>query len=336
MIITLRAARPSDYMTKITAVGPDDNCPTPLWLTFLARVTDNNEELQLYLQRMCGYCLTGSVREHAMFFLYGKGANGKGVFTQTIGAIMGDYHQAAPMETFVVSQGERHPTDLAMLRGARLVTASETEEGRRWAEAKIKQLTGGDPITARFMRQDFFTYDPQFKLVIAGNHKPSLRSVDEAVRRRLNLIPFTVTIPLHERDPRLTEKLKAEWPGILAWMIEGCHEWQRIGLAPPKIVCDATEAYLAAEDTINAWMDAMLEPDHSAFESTADLCASFQAWSKRAGEPPRSRKEFLHAIDSGRGFTPHRRNSERGFLGYRIKRWNEANIDENTTPYWQR
>ena len=129
---------------------------------------------------------------------------------------MGDYAAVAPMETFTASAFERHSNDLAGLRGARLVSAQEPEEGRRLAEAKIKSLTGGDPISAHFMRQDYFTFVPTFKLVIAGNHKPGLRSVDEAIRRRLHLIPFDLKIPAEERDHRLPEKLKAEWPGILA------------------------------------------------------------------------------------------------------------------------
>ena len=149
----------------------------------------------------------------------------------TVAGIMGDYHRSAPIETFTASNGDRHPTDLAGLRGARLVTATETEEGRRWAESRIKMLTGGDAVSARFMRQDFFEYKPAFKLFIAGNHKPSLRSVDEAIRRRFHLMPFAVTIPPEERDGELTEKLKAEWPGILAWMIEGALMWQTDGLA---------------------------------------------------------------------------------------------------------
>jgi putative DNA primase/helicase len=150
---------------------------------------------------------------------------------------------------------DRHPTDLAGLRGARLVTATETEEGRRWAESRIKQLPGGDTIAARFMRQDFFEYRPQFKLFIAGNHKPSLRSVDEAIRRRFHLVPFAVTIPPEERDGELAEKLKNEWPGILAWMIEGSLGWQTDGLHQPEAVSTATEAYLSAEVTIAAWLD---------------------------------------------------------------------------------
>jgi len=133
------------------------------------------------------------------------------------------------MDTFTASQTERHPTDMAMLRGARLVTAQETEEGRYWAESKIKSLTGGDPVTARFMRQDFFTYQPTFKLVIVGNHRPGIRNVDDAMRRRLHLIPFTYKPPRPDKD--LPERLRAERPGILAWAVQGCLEWQRVGLA---------------------------------------------------------------------------------------------------------
>ena len=185
---------------------------------------------------MVGYCLTGSIRDHALFFLYGTGGNGKGVLLNTCHDILGDYSAIAAMETFTASKADRHPTDLAMLRGARAVIAQETEDGQRWAESRIKALTGGDAISARFMRQDFFTFKPAFKLLIAGNHKPSLRNVDEAVKRRFNLLPFTVTISKDERDPELAEKLKGEWPGILAWAIEGCLEWQRIGLCPPNAV----------------------------------------------------------------------------------------------------
>src|SRR5262249_3016733 len=143
-------------------------------------------------------------------------------FLNAITGAMGDYHRTAPIETFTSTNTDRHPTDLASLRGARLVTAIETEEGRRWAESRIKTLTGGDKIAARFMRQDFFEFTPEFKLLIAGNHKPGVRSVDEAIRRRFNLIPFTVTIPPHERDEALGDKLQEELPGILAWIIEGC------------------------------------------------------------------------------------------------------------------
>jgi putative DNA primase/helicase len=191
-----------DYTTKVTAAAPNSECLTPIWDKFLERVTNKDRELQAFLQRMLGYALTGITDEHALFFLYGTGGNGKGVFTNAATNILAEYHRAAPIETFTATNTEQHPTDLAMLRGARMVTATETEEGRRWAESRIKTLTGGDRVSARFMRQDFFEYVPQFKLIISGNHKPGLRSVDEAIRRRFHLIPFTVTIPERERGTR--------------------------------------------------------------------------------------------------------------------------------------
>src|SRR5262249_20752119 len=156
---------------------------------------------------------------------YGSGANGKSVFTGTVAGILNDYHTTAPIETFTTSRGERHPTDIAGLQGSRLVTVHETEADHAWAEAKLKGITGGDRIKARFMRQDFFEFFPCFKLLIVGNHKPILRNVDEATRRRLHLIPFAVTIKPAERNQQLAEELKAEWAGILQWAIDGCLEW---------------------------------------------------------------------------------------------------------------
>jgi putative DNA primase/helicase len=225
-----RPHRSEDYMTKSTAVGPGGRCP--LFLAFLDRITGGDGELVGYLRRVLGYGLTGLTREHALFFGYGTGANGKSVLLSTVSGALGDYHRTAPIEAFIATNGDRIPNDIAGLRGARLVTATETEDGRGWAEAKIKILTGGDKTSARFMRAEWFEFLPAFKLVIAGNHKPSLRSVDEAIRRRFHLIPFAVTIPPEERDGELTEKLRAEWPGILSWMIAGALEWQAGGLRP--------------------------------------------------------------------------------------------------------
>src|SRR5262245_24756457 len=191
-----RPTVPEDYCMKITGckIAPPGT-PCPLWLSFLDTVMAGDQELIDYLQRVCGYCMTGYIKEHALFFLYGTGANGKSVFINTLRGIFGSYHTTAPIETFTTTGIASHPTDLAGLMGARLVTAIETEEGRAWAESKLKAITGGDEISARFMRQDFFTFTPQFKLTIAGNHKPRLRSVDEAMRRRFHLIPFAVTLP---------------------------------------------------------------------------------------------------------------------------------------------
>ena len=304
----------TDYMTKTTAVAPDASCQIPLWSKFLDRVTDRDKRLQAYLARMCGYSLTGVTTEHAMFFLHGDGANGKGVFMNTIAHIAGDYHRTAPIETFTATNNEQHPTELAMLRGARMVTATETEDGRRWAESRIKTLTGGDRIAARFMRQDFFEYTPQFKLVISGNHKPGLRSVDEAIRRRVNLLPFTVTIPKPDRDKELTNKLRAEAPGILAWMIAGCLEWQETGLAPPEVVIEATNAYLEDEDTIKQWVDDVCIVGKDQWASTDDLFGSWQDWAERHGEYVIPSRRFVQRLEA-LGFERHRPNQMRGFRG---------------------
>jgi putative DNA primase/helicase len=282
------------------------------------------------MQRLTGYALTGATSEHALAFLYGTGANGKSTFLNAITGCAGDYHRAAPIETFTASNADRHPTDLAGLRGARLVTAIETEEGRRWAESKIKALTGGDRIAARFMRQDFFEYVPQFKLIIAGNHKPGLRSVDEAIRRRFHLIPFTVTIPPEERDHELDHKLRAEWPGVLAWMIKGCLEWQRIGLAPPRAVTDATAAYLEAQDAIAAWIDDQCERHPSAWERSAVLFASWKIWAERSGEHAGDIKRFRDRLES-RGIECKRESGtgQRGYQGLKLLRSKEAD------PWWK-
>ncbi|HEV2400855.1 MAG TPA: phage/plasmid primase, P4 family [Candidatus Sulfotelmatobacter sp.] len=306
-----------EYITKITATGPGGNCP--IWLQFLARVTGGDPELQSFLQRMVGYTLTGSTCEQALFFLYGTGANGKSVYLSTISALLAGYAKTAPASSFTASANEQHPTDLAGLRGARFVTAIETEDGSRWAESKIKSLTGGDKIAARFMRGDFFEFIPEFKLVIAGNHKPGLRSVDEAMRRRFHLVPFTVAIPQEERDPSLTEKLRAEFPGILAWAIQGCLEWQQDGLNPPAIVRDATADYLASEDVIGCWLEDECFEDEALWTSSAALSLNYTAWCQRTAEKPISPKRLTQALDA-RGFVQKRTSSARGFSGIGLRR----------------
>ena len=313
--------RPEDYCTKIAPVAPGGDCP--LWHAFLARVTDDDTDLQAYLARVCGYWLTGHTHEHALFFLYGTGANGKSVFIETVAGFMGDYAITAPIETFLAAHGDRHPTELAALRGARLVVAHETESGRHWNEGRIKQLTAGDTVAARFMRQDFFTFKPTLKICIVGNHKPSLRTVDEAIRRRFHLIPFRVTIPPEERDQHLSEKLKAEWPGILQWAVEGCLEWRETGLSQPPAVQEATDEYLAAEDTFAAWLEECTEPAAEwAFETSADLFASWKTWADKAGEQAMSRKRFAEILQS-RGFPPKKgTGGVRGFMNIGLRRHN--------------
>ena len=314
---SLRPALRSDYMTKLTAAIPGGDCP--LWRSFLAQITAEDEELQRFMQRMCGYAATGVTREQAMFFLYGTGANGKSVFMSTVSGVLGDYARSAPIEAFIASSNEHHPTDLAGLCGARLVTAIETEDGRHWAESKLKALTGGDRIAARFMRQDFFEYTPQFKLIISGNHKPGLRTVDTAIRRRFNLIPFEVTIPPAKRDLELAEKLRAEWGGILQWMVDGALIWQRDGLDAPITVTEATESYFAAEDAISQWIVERCELGTDYWESSRRLFADWSQWAEANGEAVGKPKGFSQRIGERNGVSPKPTTAARGFSGIRLK-----------------
>jgi putative DNA primase/helicase len=315
------APRREDYITKTASVAPaPEGTPCPLWEAFLTRVTAGNAELNGFLQRYCGYCMTGHVNEHVFAFLHGTGANGKSTFINTVAGIFGDYATVVPMELFMGRESDRHPTEKAKLLGARLAIGHETQRGRRWDEATIKKLTGGDKVTARFMRQDFFDFDPTHKFLIAGNHKPNLSSVDEAMRRRLLLVPFTVQIPEPERDTELPEKLKAEWPAILQWAVDGCLEWRKFGLMVPAIVREASEAYFAEQDTIGQWIEECIVGDVDAFTRTLDLFASWKTWTEAKNHRPGSERAFVqalveHKLQKGQ----HSRTRQSGFWCVRVR-----------------
>jgi putative DNA primase/helicase len=309
------APRPSDYITKMAGcLCASPETPHPVWTAFLERIAPD-PELRAFLQRFVGYCLTGATNEHKFVFAYGTGANGKSTFINTISAIMGDYATVADVGTFIAAATERHPTDVAKLHGYRLVVAQETEKGRRWDEPKIKSMTGGDKMTARFMRCDFFDFVPKFKLWIVGNHKPRLENVDEAMRRRMLLVPFTVQIPPEERDPNLPVKLKAEWPAILRWAIDGCLEWQRKGLAPPKIVTDATDEYFDDQDIIKQWLEDRTEDGGPyAFTPTSELFTSWKEWCIERNLKPGTGNVFSDALVD-RGYV--RKKGAKGVRGFR-------------------
>lgn len=326
---------PACLMTKCTGVAPlwigerpdplVDYCPQ--WTMFLARVTGGDPLLQAYLKRVAGYWLTGLTQEHAMWFLYGTGRNGKGVFLNTLTRIMGDYAMVSSPDTFTADGHNKHLTVLARLQGARLVVSQETEEGVPWAEARIKAVTGGDPITANFMHRDPFTFIPNFKLAISGNHKPGLRSVDEAIRARFNLVPFTVTIPVTERDPGLSEKLWAEAPAILSWAIEGCHDWRHGRLAPPTKVTAATEEYFDSEDMTALWIAECCDVTDVRDETASSLlfeCWSW--WATKQGERPGTQKAFSRTMER-HGFRKERRNEGVKFL--RIM------LVKGGSPFWE-
>jgi putative DNA primase/helicase len=307
-----------DYCTKQAAVAPaPPGTSCPMWMQFINRVLANDRPMITFLQRYLGYCLTGLVHEHVLVFLFGTGANGKTTFTDTVKGILNDYAITAPMEMFLTTKYDRHPTEIARLKGARVVVAHETTKGRAWDEAKVKTLTGGDGLTGRFMRGDFFDFDPTHKLLIAGNSKPSLRNVDEAIRRRFVLVPFTVTIPVADRDPNLPEKLKTEWPAILRWTIEGYVEWKRIGLKVPDSVRRATEDYLAEQDTLGEWITDHVKTDPNAFTLTRDLFKSWKDWCEDRNLAAGAATAFSESLKE-RGYIKVHRALGNGFLGIKL------------------
>lgn len=306
------------HQSKITPVGLSPDCPQ--WLKFLEEVTAGDEEYQAYLQRVCGYAATGSTKEHALFFLYGPGGNGKGTFLNTLQAVLGDYAVVASMETFTESKQDRHPADLAMLQGARVVFAQETESGKAWAESRIKSLTGGDPITARYMRQDYFTFKPKFKLLIAGNHKPRLHNVDDAMRRRLQLLPFTQKFEGENRCLNLDEKLVKEHGGILQWIIDGAVEYESQGLSPPKVVLGATAEYFEGEDLFQQWLADCCDLDPNYFDKPSVLFEAWRNYAKAANEAAGTQTQFRESLENA-GFTSGNSRAKGGRFrqGLRVK-----------------
>jgi putative DNA primase/helicase len=254
----LRPAEPKDLITKQAPVQFDPGAKCQKFETFVREVMNEDEELIAYLRRVAGYCLTGLTDEQCLFFFYGAGANGKSTFLNVLKDVLGDdYCKQTPSDTLMVKKNGRNATnDIARLVGVRSVLSNEVEEGSRLSESFIKEMTGGDPISARFLFAEFFDFRPQFKIIIAGNHQPVIRGDDTGIWRRLHLVPFTVTIPAEKRNPKLSEALRAELPGILNWGLAGCLEWQQGRLSPPKVVTDAVSEYRSEMDVLGQWIEA--------------------------------------------------------------------------------
>ena len=298
----LRRSDPKDLITKAAAIAPADTADCPRWTLFLDEATGGDKELIRFLQQWAGYNLSGSTQEQSLAFLHGGGGNGKSVFANTVGGVMGDYATVAALDTFTASPHERHPEELAALAGARMVSASETEAGKRWAEARVKSLTGGETIRARFMRQDSFEFRPQFKLTVLGNYAPAITNLDDAIRRRFRIVPFTRKPA--SPDPTLEEQLRAEWPGILRWMIDGCLDWQRNGLCKPTSVLVATQDYFADQDVFGQFLEERCDVEHDNENKFEGKVVLFNAWSdyaKAVGEPAGTGKTFKEAMRR-RGF----------------------------------
>jgi putative DNA primase/helicase len=252
-----------------------------------------------------GYSLTGRTDEQCLFFAYGTGSNGKSVFLKTVQALAGEYSTPARVETFTARHARQAggiPNDIASLAGARVVAVSEVDDGQRLNESLVKDMTGGDAITARFLNREFFSFHPQFKLWMQGNHKPQIRGTDHGIWRRIHLIPFAVTIPPEEKDPALFDKLRAEASGILAWAVRGCLEWRRDGLNPPEEVKAATEAYREEMDILGAFLDERCARAPNITVRAKVIYDAYRQWCDESGQRAYSLKRFGIAMGE-RGIT---------------------------------
>ena len=323
----LRPHRREDLQTKLVPVAYDPEAMCPLWLATLERILGGRRELIAYLQKAIGYALTGVTTEQVLFVFFGIGANGKTTILTTAVTMLGDYALSTRPETLMMKKGDAIPNDIAQLKGRRLVIAVEAEPGQRLAEGLVKGMTGGDVMTARFMRSEFFQFTPTFKIILGTNHRPAIRGTDHAIWRRIRLIPFTVTIPDSEQDRFLTEKLKSEWPGILAWAVAGCLAWQREGLGLPDEVKAATEAYRADMDRLKEFLDESCVLEAGAQLASSELYQSYDAWAHRSNEKPLSQKQFSERL---REHGLEKKRAEQGmvWLGIRFRSFMD------TEPAW--
>lgn len=315
----LHPHRKEDYITRMVKVEFDEQAECPRWLAFLDKIMNSNADLISFLQKGAGYSLTGDVSEQCLFILFGSGANGKSTFLRTIGFLTGDYGQQTATETLLVKQKGAIPNDIARLKGARFITASEAEAEQRLAESLIKQMTGNDILSARFLHQEWFDFEPTYKIFLGTNHKPVIKGTDYAIWRRIRLVPFEVTIPEKERDRNLLNKLKEELPGILAWALRGCLQWQANGLGSPQKVQKATADYRNEMDVISDFITECCDTDPAHTVTSKDVYKAYREWCEASGESLMKKNAFGCSLGE-KGFVPRRFGKGlRGWEGLRLK-----------------
>jgi putative DNA primase/helicase len=311
-----RPGQRKDFLTMTAATNPAPSDDCPRMKEFINQVTRGDIAFSTYIQRVAGYCLSGLTTEHALFVLIGPGGNGKSVFENILRAVLNDYATTASFDVFAETRTEQHPAGLAALVGKRLVTASEIRTGQAFAESRIKAITGGEDISARFMRQNFFTFKPRFKAMIAANTRPALRNVDAAIKRRVKMLPFEYKPPAPDKN--LEAKLKGELPGILRWMVDGFLAWQREGLNPPAAVENCTSEYFAAEDVLGAWLEECCLTETRWHDSASRLFNSWKSFKEARGEKPGTQKAFSGLLES-RGFSRDRKKTGSVYEGLCLK-----------------
>lgn len=305
----------SDFITKIAPVIYDTKAECPTFMRFIRRIMDGNEELITFIQRAAGYSLTGDVSERCMFILYGSGKNGKSTLVEVLSELLGNYSLRTPTETLMVKHGSTGvPNDVARLKGARFVSASETEEGQRLSESKIKDMTGGDTLTARYMHGEWFDFSAEFKIWLSTNHKPTIQGTDQAIWDRIRLIPFNVRIPEKEQNKHLLIQLKTELPGILNWAIQGCLAWRRDGLGMPAEVISAVSDYRCEMDIVGQFISECCIESAAVQVTSKALYTDYCEWCDKNGERSLSQNKFGRRIKE-RGFEDGRNGKARFWRG---------------------
>jgi putative DNA primase/helicase len=274
------------YITQQTHIPWVDGASCPTWDAFLRTAMGGDMQLVLYLARAIGYSLTGHTTEQCLFFLYGRGSNGKSTFLGLVKEMLGDYACSAPRDLLMTQKMPKHETEMARLLGKRIATGAEVGDGQRFDEPKVKDLTGSDVIAARRMQENFWDLTPTHKLWLAGNYRPTIIGADIGIWRRIRLIPWLVTITESMKDRELANKLRRELPGIMRWAVHGCLEWQRIGLGEPPSVVEATETYRVESDVLGSYFADACVFERDATISRAALRESYERWCKEAGHEP--------------------------------------------------
>ncbi|QKK08991.1 MAG: hypothetical protein HND58_13020 [Planctomycetota bacterium] len=313
----LRRHQPEDLITKLAPVEYDPDAPCPRFMAFLEEIFGGDQELIGFVQRWLGHCLTGDITEQYLMIFWGDGNNGKSVLLDTTMALMGEYAGTAAPELLVVKQQQEHPTGLADLMGKRLVLASESERGAELKLQLVKRLTGDDRIKARFMRRDFIEFDRTHKLILVTNNRPEVKEDSEAAWRRLRLVPFAVVILPQNRDRHLMSKLKREWPGILAWLVRGCLEWQRSGLGEPATVVAATEQYRGVANSLEAFIAERCTLGDGLCVKAGTLLEEYLDWCEREHRTPFKGRAWGDELKA-RGCLKSRLNGARHWVGIEL------------------